>query len=520
MNASVNYWNSMTPGAMTFGQQSQASGSNNQNVIQNNPIVQQQTQQQPSVMQTMMTQQQPQQPQMGLADIFKNIGSTGINTFNGKYYMREEGSTPWYSGSGAEGGGYELQRDPTKDTMWEYELTPEQAKLAASGGYLADIPYKKYDQQGNLLGEDKFSFRKDQWYDTLAPYLMTLGWGLGTQMTNPGWLNGAPQQPAQGSGVPQSDWFPGEGMQSGVPAWDQAATQAGLNLTTPPPPLPGSPGGATPTATPPVNPGGSPGMSEILKPISAAAPLLNQGGGSGGGKGGGLLDLLNGGNGNLGDILNLLGNVGMGLFDANKQGDAAKQMLDWLNNHETKMDNYMKPDSPEWNQMWEAMSRKDAAAGRNSQYGPRTADFLANVAKAKADNTRLFTTGNSRAYADALNQNASKYAGLGGLLGAGGGLGNLLNGLFGGGNKPNTSGLPSNVLNQISQAVGKGPAELTTQDIYRVLASDPGFSDYMDQPYTDPTEEDVLDFLSRNGWGNVGEGWPDMAIPEDLGQFF
>ena len=153
-------------------------------------------------------------------------------------------------------------------------------------------------------------------------------------------------------------------------------------------------------------------LNSLVKLLGGGGNSSNSSSGSGGSGGFGL-----------GDLLSLIG----GGIDANNQGEAADKMLAWLNANQAKMDGFMQPDSPEWNAMWEQMSRKDAAAGRNSQYGPRTADFLARVATAKADNTRQFTTGNSRAYADALNQNAAKYAGLVSALshGAAGGSGGM-----------------------------------------------------------------------------------------------
>ena len=181
--------------------------------------------------------------------------------------------------------------------------------------------------------------------------------------------------------------------------------------------------------------GGSSLSSTLIKQLGSTglSALFGGGGGSSATTGGG------GSSGGFG-LNDLIGLIGGGV-DASRQGEAAEKMMAWLNSNQAKMDGFMSPDSPEYNAMWEQMSRKDAAAGRNSQYGPRTADFLANVAKAKADNTRMFTTGNSRAYADALNQDAGKYAGLSAALqrsatggGSGGGLNlsSLLN-LFSGG---------------------------------------------------------------------------------------
>ena len=190
--------------------------------------------------------------------------------------------------------------------------------------------------------------------------------------------------------------------------------------------------------------GGGSTLGTIGKVGSALASILGAtGGGSNGGGGGGGTGGLNLGGLGLQDIIGLIG----GGVDANRQGEAAEKMLAWLNGNQAKMESLYSPNSPESKYLWEEMSRKDAAAGRNSQYGPRTADFAGKVAADKAANIRNFTTGTSRAYADALNQDASKYAGLSAALqrAAGGGGGNNLNlgsllSLFGNGGGMNLGG--------------------------------------------------------------------------------
>jgi hypothetical protein len=141
--------------------------------------------------------------------------------------------------------------------------------------------------------------------------------------------------------------------------------------------------------------------AQKIAAVAAALGLTGGGGGGGNGSGGG------GGTG-IDDILG----IGAGVVDAKRQGDAAKSMLEWLNTQQGKIDNLYNPGTPEYNALWDEMSRKDAAAGRNSQYGPRSVDLAARIAQIKAENTRAFTTGTANAYSNALNQNASKYAGL------------------------------------------------------------------------------------------------------------
>lgn len=141
------------------------------------------------------------------------------------------------------------------------------------------------------------------------------------------------------------------------------------------------------------------------------------GGGSGGGLGG-------------------LGNLIPGALDAQRQGQASDRMLQWLNGQQGKIDNLYNPGSPEANALWDQMSRKDAAAGRNSQYGPRSVDLGAKIAQIKAENTMRMTTGVAPAYAAALNQGASRFSGLMGGLGQqsmGGTLNDIINQFTSGG---------------------------------------------------------------------------------------
>lgn len=137
-----------------------------------------------------------------------------------------------------------------------------------------------------------------------------------------------------------------------------------------------------------------------------AANIANKvlGGGSGTGGLGGL---------RLGDILGLLS----GINDKNKQSDAANQMLDYLKTQQAKVDGLYAPGSPEYNLLKQQMDAKDAAAGRNSQYGTRAVDLAAKIAQIKADQTTRMTTGIGALYAAALNKNASSDSGITNALG-------------------------------------------------------------------------------------------------------
>lgn len=208
----------------------------------------------------------------------------------------------------------------------------------------------------------------------------------------------------------------------------------------------------------------------------------------------GLMDIarmgssLLGGGGGAGS--NLAGIIG-GMTDAQRQGDASRKMLEWLNGNQAKMEELYKPGSAEYDQLWQAMSRRDAAAGRNSQYGPRTAQFAAEIAKNRADNIRGFTTGTSRAFSDALNQDAGKYAGLSAAVQRAMGSGRGLD------------------LERIANMLGFGAngqvgGQLTNDQFFNIVSGQGGMPIDYGMGQGSPTEEDV--------WSWITGG--------DLGQFF
>jgi hypothetical protein len=108
---------------------------------------------------------------------------------------------------------------------------------------------------------------------------------------------------------------------------------------------------------------------------------------------------------NLADII-------AGTMDYRNQNKSSDQMLDYMRTQQGKIDSLYQPGSPEWQSLWEAMSRKDAAAGRNSQYGPRTVDFMGKVADTKAKYTAELTKGLAGNYQQAFNQQAASPAGV------------------------------------------------------------------------------------------------------------
>lgn len=140
-----------------------------------------------------------------------------------------------------------------------------------------------------------------------------------------------------------------------------------------------------------------------------------------------------GGGGNGGFGLTDAMRLGSSFLGANRQNNASKDMLGWLNSQQGKIDNLYNPGSPEYNYLMQEMERKDAAAGRNSQYGPRSVDLAAKIAQIKAGATANLTGGTAGSRQNALTSGANAYAGLQSLLGKqtmGGTLSSMGNGFM------------------------------------------------------------------------------------------
>jgi hypothetical protein len=188
--------------------------------------------------------------------------------------------------------------------------------------------------------------------------------------------------------------------------------------------------------------GGSTLSSLMSNPLFKTA-LTSILGGAGGGGGGGNGSNMTQGNGTGGGGAGGLAPWLIGLNDAYQQNNAGDKMLQWMNGQQAKVDNLYNPGTAEYNALWDEMSRKDAAAGRNSQYGPRSVDLAGRIAQIKADNTTRMTTGLARGYSDALTQKANGLSipGIASILGGqsqGGGANTVQNltsllGLLGGG---------------------------------------------------------------------------------------
>lgn len=134
-------------------------------------------------------------------------------------------------------------------------------------------------------------------------------------------------------------------------------------------------------------------------------------------KGGSMLNnLLNGGGsggqpGTGGSGGNLAGVVG-GAYDAYAQNKAATDMLNYLKQRQSINDNMYAEGSPELSRMRQEMERKDAAAGRNSQYGTREVDLASKIAQIKSDQNTRMTMGIGNMMANAYSKQASAPAGL------------------------------------------------------------------------------------------------------------
>ena len=86
------------------------------------------------------------------------------------------------------------------------------------------------------------------------------------------------------------------------------------------------------------------------------------------------------------------------MYAKNKMAEAQKGMY---NQNRADIMNTYAPGSPEYNQLAQQMARKDAAAGRNSQYGARANDLAATIAK-----LRMGALGNLQQGQNALGNQA------------------------------------------------------------------------------------------------------------------
>lgn len=278
------------------------------------------------------------------------------------------------------------------------------------GDRLSPTPWDAWQADGSYSGQSGVDqFKEQPWWQDIA--------GIGSILAMPfaaGALGaGAGAADAGATGM----W--GESLAGGLGDGAGLGTQLGID---------GAGGSGLATAADgvmppnPYNSGNGLNPTNILDKLKSTgtnmgvSQILQSLGGNGGGGGTGTPDGnggLFGGSGGIGNLLGLLGAA----YGGNQQKQASGDMLNWLNGQQAKVDNLYKPGSPEYNYLWDEMSRKDASAGRNSQYGPRSVDLAAKIAQIKADSTARMTTGIGNTYAAALNSGANAYAGIPAMLG-------------------------------------------------------------------------------------------------------
>ena len=111
--------------------------------------------------------------------------------------------------------------------------------------------------------------------------------------------------------------------------------------------------------------------------------------------------------------LNLM-QTGSSLYDMYAKQQMAKEQMNLYKQNEAATNNMYAPGSPEYLAMERELARKDAAAGRNSQYGARAVDLQARIADIKSRQRMGMQAGQTAL----LNQGmTNKYSGLNSLFG-------------------------------------------------------------------------------------------------------
>ena len=101
-----------------------------------------------------------------------------------------------------------------------------------------------------------------------------------------------------------------------------------------------------------------------------------------------------------------------GMQSRNTQGNVGTGTRQGIEDMYSKINGLYAEGSPELMQMRQAMERKDAAAGRRSQYGPRETELAGNIAKYKADAIQRVGTSTFPQYMASLNTSANRNSGL------------------------------------------------------------------------------------------------------------
>jgi hypothetical protein len=307
---------------------------------------------------------------------------------------------------------------------WEYESSPESTSLQVLGGFNLKnddsyniSPYMTYNKGDdgnwtvggggyNSVYDTGDSLKTDD-YVTMASVLAG-GYAAGNALSAAGYGAGAAGTGAAGAGVA------GAGGVTGLPSGGLADLFYGGGADL----LPGASGVAGSTLGGGASIAGgsalgglgstaagagaaaSGGSSSFLQQLAtklgggAVSSVLGGGGGSSGSTAGG------------GTNLNGLAGLLTGLYGMNQQQGASNDMLNYLKQRQQMNDNMYADGSPEKNALQQEMERKDAAAGRNSQYGPRSVDLAARIAQLKMDANTKLTTGIGKYMADSYNQRA------------------------------------------------------------------------------------------------------------------
>jgi hypothetical protein len=215
------------------------------------------------------------------------------------------------------------------------------------------------------------------------------------------------------------------------------------------------------------------GLLEALKTLGGkAVSSVFNGGGNGASGGGGF-----GGMG-ASDLVNILA----ALYGSNQQGKASDSMLNWLNEQTNYVKNYGNVGSPERAYLEDQLARKDAASGRNSQYGPRAVDLEARLAETKMNNVSRLAMGLAPSFSSAINQDANKYAGIPAAL----------NKAFGG----SVGSTLGNIINGFTKSNGgsSGGSTISNDQFWDMVGQEGMPIDYAGG-LGNPTEDDVLPFL-------------------------
>lgn len=117
--------------------------------------------------------------------------------------------------------------------------------------------------------------------------------------------------------------------------------------------------------------------------------------------------------GNFGDAASAAGNwmaknpissmyIGGSLYDMYAKNQMAKKQEALYNQNRADILNTYQPGSAEYNLLKQEMDRKDAAAGRNSQYGTRANEFAANIARFRTGALGNLSTGQNALYNTSL----------------------------------------------------------------------------------------------------------------------